>query len=253
MSGVRVAATSGTLWRLTAATAFKLCALFALLFWTPLVISDLLSRSMQPGAADASAAPDVTAVLLAAVPFAGAAAASWLLGWSSQARNERKAHVAVPCMLGGALLIASPMLQVRLQPCMICMHVQVVARRPSVVTARALGVAAGTRVLLHPRAHLADAPAVIVILTHSDRPESHLLLYWACELSITAHRNAWGSAGLLGLRGMADAAAAHVNDQARHAAVHATVARNACRVPQQPSRRSSRCAARCPSAAPGGP
>ena len=108
---MRYAATSAALWQLTAVHIAKCCAGYSLLFWTPLVISDLLSRGRGPGAA-AGATHDLTAVLLTAVPYAFAAAASYLIGWSSHAWDDRKAHTYVPFGVGAVMLLAAPLLQV---------------------------------------------------------------------------------------------------------------------------------------------
>lgn len=53
--------------------ALKSCAAYALIFWTPLVISDLLGPSGRP----------LHAILLTSVPYAFAAAAAMGVGWLS--------------------------------------------------------------------------------------------------------------------------------------------------------------------------
>lgn len=102
LTGLRFAATSPALWRLSAVYALKSVAAYALIFWTPLAISDLLGAASGPNAA----------VLLTAVPYTFAAATAVAVGWSSHARDERRLHTAVPFAVGAAILLCSPLLQV---------------------------------------------------------------------------------------------------------------------------------------------
>eukprot|EP00892_Ulva_mutabilis_P008595 jgi/Ulvmu1/6107/UM027_0085.1 len=112
LCGMRYAVGSHPLWLLTAVYTAKSCAAYSLIFWTPLVISDLLNRGAAPGAAaTAGTAHDLSAVLLTAVPYAFAAVASYAIGWSSHAWDERKAHTYVPFAVGAAVLLAAPLLQ----------------------------------------------------------------------------------------------------------------------------------------------
>ena len=108
---MRYAAKSAALWQLIAVYTAKCFAAYSLIFWTPLVISDLLSRGRGPGAA-AGTTHDLTAVLLTAVPYAFAAVSSYFVGWSSHAWDERRAHTYVPFGVGAAVLLAAPLLQV---------------------------------------------------------------------------------------------------------------------------------------------
>ena len=126
--GLRKAATSRALWQLTAILTAKSFAIFSLIFWIPLVVSDLLHRSgTLPNGVDATpsaatggvdaeesdgATHDLTAVLLTAVPYAFAAVTSYLIGWSSHAWDERRAHTYIPFGIGAATLLSAPLLQV---------------------------------------------------------------------------------------------------------------------------------------------
>eukprot|EP00892_Ulva_mutabilis_P008594 jgi/Ulvmu1/6106/UM027_0084.1 len=110
VAGLRTAATSCALWQLTAVVTAKSFAVFSLIFWIPLVVSDLLHRSGHSSAA-AGTSHDLAAVLLTAVPYAFAAVASYAIGWSSHAWDERKAHTYVPFGIAAALLLAAPLLQ----------------------------------------------------------------------------------------------------------------------------------------------
>lgn len=119
LAGLRCAATSRALWLLTFVLTAKSVAVFCFIFWIPLVISDLLSRSRGGAAAvdapgsDGGASHDLTAVALTTVPYACAAVAAYLLGWSSEVRDERRAHTYVPFGIAAAVLLAAPLLQVR--------------------------------------------------------------------------------------------------------------------------------------------
>lgn len=113
MSGMRYAATSRALWHLTAAYTAKCFAAYSLIFWTPLVISDLLSRGGGPSV-EGGTMHDRAAIALTALPYAFAAAAAYLIGWSSHAWDERRAHTYVPFAVGAVALLAAPLLQVHL-------------------------------------------------------------------------------------------------------------------------------------------
>lgn len=104
LTGLRFAATSPALWRLSAVYALKSVAAYALIFWTPLAIADLLGGR-------AGSSPN-TAVLLTAVPYTFAAATAVAVGWSSHLRNERRLHTAVPFAVGATILLCAPLLQV---------------------------------------------------------------------------------------------------------------------------------------------
>lgn len=109
MAGLRFAVLSPALWRLSAVYALKSCAAYALIFWTPIAIDDLLgSRGSGHG--------PPAAVLLTAVPYTFAAATAVAVGWSSHVRGERRLHTAVPFAVGAAILLSSPLLQVPLPP-----------------------------------------------------------------------------------------------------------------------------------------
>lgn len=107
LAGLRFAASSPALWRLAAVYALKSFAAYALIFWTPLAISDLLG-----GHAAAGGGP-TAAVLLTAVPYTFAAVTAVAVGWSSHARNERRMHTAAPFTIGAGILLCAPLLQVR--------------------------------------------------------------------------------------------------------------------------------------------
>lgn len=98
--GLKTAVASPALWRLALVFALKSCAAYALIFWTPLVISDLLGPSGRP----------LHAILLTSVPYAFAAAAAMGVGWLSHKYNERVLHTAVPFFIGGVTLMLSPAL-----------------------------------------------------------------------------------------------------------------------------------------------
>lgn len=112
LAGLRYASTSRTLWHLTAALSAKCLAATALIFWTPLVISDLISRGGWAEGAS-SAEHNRAAMLLTAVPYTLAAAASYAIGRSSHAWDDRKVHTCVLFTAGAAVLLAAPFLQVR--------------------------------------------------------------------------------------------------------------------------------------------
>eukprot|EP00892_Ulva_mutabilis_P008593 jgi/Ulvmu1/6105/UM027_0083.1 len=106
LGGLRFAALSPALWRLSLIYALKSCAAYALIFWTPLAIDDLLAASSGGG----RGAPTV-AVLLTAIPYTFAAGTAVAVGWSSHVRGERRLHTAVPFSIGAAILLAAPLLQ----------------------------------------------------------------------------------------------------------------------------------------------
>jgi MFS transporter, ACS family, tartrate transporter len=87
--------------KLTAVFWTKSCAAYSLIFWAPLVISDLLGPN--------NTNPNVP-ILLTAVPYAFAAVFTYTIGWSSQTRGERRLHTAVPFSIGGLVLLAAPLL-----------------------------------------------------------------------------------------------------------------------------------------------
>lgn len=73
LEGLKTAAATPPLWTLAAVFALKSCAAYCLIFWTPLVISDILGPSGSP----------LYAILLTAVPYAFAASAAIGVGWLS--------------------------------------------------------------------------------------------------------------------------------------------------------------------------
>ena len=87
---------------MTAVFFAKSCAAYSLIFWTPLVIADLLGDDHRGN-------PNLP-ILLTAIPYMFAAAATYAIGVSSHARNERRLHTAIPFALGGAVLLAAPAL-----------------------------------------------------------------------------------------------------------------------------------------------
>jgi hypothetical protein len=97
------------LWKLTAVFCAKACAAYSLIFWTPLVIADLLHGAPEDTPHAAAANPNLP-ILLTAVPYAFAAAATYAIGWSSQRARERRIHTALPFALGSAVLLAAPAL-----------------------------------------------------------------------------------------------------------------------------------------------
>jgi hypothetical protein len=70
LHGLKAAAATSALWTLAAVQGLKSCAAYCLIFWTPVVISDLLGPSSKP----------LSAILLTSIPYAFAAAAAVGMG-----------------------------------------------------------------------------------------------------------------------------------------------------------------------------
>lgn len=94
------------------------------MYWLPLLVHALLNGTalrLSPAHTSSSGGSgggrhcggkdsQLRAVLITAVPFTAAAVATLLLGHSSERRQERKLHVGLPLLLGGAAFMLLPLL-----------------------------------------------------------------------------------------------------------------------------------------------
>ncbi|HUK34204.1 MAG TPA: MFS transporter [Vicinamibacterales bacterium] len=87
---IRGAMTSGRVWLLAAVYFTIPVALYAMGFWMPQIL-----RS-------ASGGRDLTVGLLSAIPYAAAAIGMVVVGWNSDRTGERRWHIALAAMTGGA-------------------------------------------------------------------------------------------------------------------------------------------------------
>ncbi|KAF8067241.1 ttuB [Scenedesmus sp. PABB004] len=87
-------------------------AAYTYIFWSPIIISNLLAGTAVGLATTAAAhsALDVKPVLLTAVPYAVAGATAWAVAAHSERRNELILHTTAAFLMGGACLAAFPAL-----------------------------------------------------------------------------------------------------------------------------------------------
>jgi MFS family permease len=112
---VRATASRPELWVLALANVLKDMAAFAALFFCPLIVASLIGGGGGGGggggAPAASLAPSPTGalpVLLTAVPFGAAAAATYAWSGRAQEKGDPAWHAAVPFMAGGLLFALYP-------------------------------------------------------------------------------------------------------------------------------------------------
>ena len=84
------ALTSGRVWLLAAAYFTIPVALYAMGFWMPQIVRN------------ASGGSNLTVGLLSAIPYAVAAVGMVLIGWNSDRTGERRWHIALSAIVGGA-------------------------------------------------------------------------------------------------------------------------------------------------------
>jgi ACS family tartrate transporter-like MFS transporter len=107
--------TNWQVWYLSVVKIFKDVAIFGTIFWTPKLINDILTGMNSEAAAGPGhghgpmADAGINAVLLTSIPFTLAAVSALCSGHHSQATGERHLHVAVPYMVGGAVLSLFPL------------------------------------------------------------------------------------------------------------------------------------------------
>jgi ACS family tartrate transporter-like MFS transporter len=110
--------TNWQVWYLSFVKILKDVAVFGTIFWTPKLINDILkgANAAVPagaghghGPAAESADAGIHAVLLTSIPFTLAAVSALWSGHHSQATGERHMHVAIPYMIGGAVLSLFPL------------------------------------------------------------------------------------------------------------------------------------------------
>jgi len=87
---IRGAMTSGRVWLLAAAYFTIPVALYAMGFWMPQIVRN------------ASGGNDLTIGLLSAIPYAVAAVGMVIVGWNSDRTGERRWHIALSALVGGA-------------------------------------------------------------------------------------------------------------------------------------------------------
>jgi ACS family tartrate transporter-like MFS transporter len=87
---IRGAMTSGRVWLLAAAYFTIPVALYAMGFWMPQIVRN------------ASGGSDLTIGLLSAIPYAVAAVGMVIVGWNSDRTGERRWHIALSALVGGA-------------------------------------------------------------------------------------------------------------------------------------------------------
>lgn len=105
------------------AIALQDIALDGLVYWVPLLVHALIDGSaalgLQPGSSSGNSSDDkhcggkdsqLRAVLLTAIPFGTAAIAALTLGHSSEVTQERRKHIGLPLLLGGAVFASLPWL-----------------------------------------------------------------------------------------------------------------------------------------------
>ena len=92
---IRGAMTSGRVWLLAAVYFTIPVALYAMGFWMPQIV-----RSASGGG-------DLTVGLLSAVPYAAAAVGMVIIGWNSDRTGERRWHIALTAVTGGAAFAAT--------------------------------------------------------------------------------------------------------------------------------------------------
>lgn len=102
------------LWGCSIIYLLRLMSMYVILFWSVLLIGAMKSgNGLRPCAPDDPSCPqagetDNTVVLMATIPYSVAAVATLLNGWHSQAKDERKLHVAAPFMIGAAVFATVP-------------------------------------------------------------------------------------------------------------------------------------------------
>ena len=87
-------------------------AFYSLLFFTPLLVRQLVAPATSHG----RAVPDARVVLLSAVPAVAASAAVVGNAWHSRRKREAKWHAAVPLSLAGVALVSLGPLAARNRP-----------------------------------------------------------------------------------------------------------------------------------------
>jgi len=92
---IRGAMTSGRVWQLAAAYFTIPVALYAMGFWLPQIVRT------------ASGGDDFTVGLLSAIPYAVAAVGMVVIGWNSDRTGERRWHIALSAVCGGAAFAAA--------------------------------------------------------------------------------------------------------------------------------------------------
>ena len=92
---IRGAMTSGRVWQLAAAYFTIPVALYAMGFWLPQIV-----RATSGG-------DDFTVGLLSAIPYAVAAVGMVIIGWNSDRTGERRWHIALTAVGGGAAFAAA--------------------------------------------------------------------------------------------------------------------------------------------------
>jgi len=92
---IRGAMTSGRVWLLAAVYFTIPVALYAMGFWMPQIVRN------------ASGAGDLTVGLLSAIPYAVAAVGMVIIGRNSDRTGERRWHIALTAMVGGAAFAAT--------------------------------------------------------------------------------------------------------------------------------------------------
>ncbi|KAL6779860.1 hypothetical protein ACKKBG_A14040 [Auxenochlorella protothecoides x Auxenochlorella symbiontica] len=106
-------------WLLTA------CAMFGIMFWAPLLISDMFNAGSAAapkeegascGGGHHAVASTSTVALLTTMPYVAASLGSLANARHAEVRNERRLHAAVPLVAGGVLLAATLPVQRTLGP-----------------------------------------------------------------------------------------------------------------------------------------
>ncbi|HET9834165.1 MAG TPA: MFS transporter, partial [Vicinamibacterales bacterium] len=92
---IRGAMTSGRVWQLAAAYFTIPVALYAMGFWLPQIVRATSGRD------------DFTVGLLSAIPYAVAAVGMVIIGWNSDRTGERRWHIALTAVGGGAAFAAA--------------------------------------------------------------------------------------------------------------------------------------------------
>ena len=92
---IRAAMTSARVWLLAAVYFTIPVALYAMGFWMPQIVRN------------ASRADDLTVGLLSAIPYGVAAVGMVIVGWSSDRTGERRWHIALSAIVGGAAFAAT--------------------------------------------------------------------------------------------------------------------------------------------------
>ncbi len=120
---VKAVVTNARMWYLCGVKALKDISLDGLVYWVPTLVHAMLAGNAIPLSGSATGcdadsskkqcggeASQLQAVLLTAIPFGLAAVTAVALGHSSEKRDERRLHISVPLLVGGAVFAFMPLL-----------------------------------------------------------------------------------------------------------------------------------------------